>query len=58
MAAAAGVLEAIGNTPLVALQGANGAAALRVAARLGRGATVATIAVDSGLRCLSTDVYR
>jgi len=38
--------------------GANVAAALRVAARLGAGATVATIAVDSGLRYLSTDVFR
>jgi len=38
--------------------GANVVAALNVAAQLGRGATVATIAVDSGLRYLSTDVYR
>jgi cysteine synthase A len=38
--------------------GANVVAALRVAARLGSGATVATIMVDSGLRYLSTDVYR
>jgi cysteine synthase len=38
--------------------GANVVAALRVAARLGSQATVATIAVDSGLRYLSTDVYR
>jgi cysteine synthase A len=38
--------------------GANVVAALNVAARLGPGATVATIAVDSGLRYLSTDVYR
>jgi cysteine synthase len=38
--------------------GANVVAALRVAARLPRAATVATIAVDSGLRYLSTDVYR
>ena len=38
--------------------GANVVAALRVAARLGPGATVATIAVDSGLRYLSTDLYR
>lgn len=38
--------------------GANVVAALRVAARLGSGATVATIAVDSGLRYLSTDLYR
>ena len=37
--------------------GANVAAALRVAERLGAGATVATIIVDSGLRYLSTDVY-
>jgi cysteine synthase A len=38
--------------------GANVVAALRVAARLGPGATVATIVVDSGLRYLSTDVFR
>lgn len=38
--------------------GANVVAALRVAARLGEGATVATIVVDSGLRYVSTDVYR
>ncbi len=38
--------------------GANVVAALRVAERLGRGATVVTILVDSGLRYLSTDLYR
>jgi len=38
--------------------GANVVAALRVAARLGPKATVATIIVDSGLRYLSTDVFR
>ncbi|HLW46869.1 MAG TPA: cysteine synthase family protein [bacterium] len=38
--------------------GANVTAALRVAERLGRGATVATIIVDSGLRYLTTDVFR
>ena len=38
--------------------GANVAAALRVAERLGPGATVVTIACDSGLRYLSTDVFR
>jgi cysteine synthase A len=38
--------------------GANVVAALRVAERLGPGATVATIVVDSGLRYLSTDVFR
>src|SRR5579864_5566943 len=37
--------------------GANVVAALRVAARLGDGATVGTIAVDSGLRYLSTDLF-
>jgi cysteine synthase len=37
--------------------GANVVAALRVAERLGPGATVVTIAIDSGLRYLSTDVY-
>jgi cysteine synthase A len=37
--------------------GANVVAALRVAERLGAGATVATILVDSGLRYLSTDVF-
>ena len=38
--------------------GANVVAALRVAERLGTKATVVTIIVDSGLRYLSTDVYR
>jgi cysteine synthase A len=38
--------------------GANVVAALRVAARLGPGATVATIIVDSGLRYLTTNVFR
>lgn len=38
--------------------GANVVAALQVARRLGPGATVATIIVDSGLRYLSTDVFR
>jgi cysteine synthase A len=38
--------------------GANVVAALRVAERLGPDATVVTIMVDSGLRYLSTDVYR
>jgi cysteine synthase len=38
--------------------GANVVAALRVAACLGTDATVATVAVDSGLRYLSTDVFR
>ena len=37
--------------------GANVVAALRVAKRLGAGATVATIIVDSGLRYVSTDVF-
>jgi len=38
--------------------GANVAAALRIAQRLGPKATVATIIVDSGLRYLSTDIFR
>ena len=38
--------------------GANVVAALRVAERLGPDATVVTVMVDSGLRYLSTDVYR
>src|SRR5215471_6375804 len=38
--------------------GANVVAALRVAERLGPGATVATLIVDSGLRYLSTDMFR
>jgi cysteine synthase A len=38
--------------------GANVVAALRVAARLGSDATIATIIVDSGLRYVSTDVFR
>ncbi len=38
--------------------GANIVAALRVGQRLGAGATVGTIIVDSGLRYLSTDVFK
>jgi cysteine synthase A len=38
--------------------GANLVAAVRVAERLGRGKTVATIIIDSGLRYLSTDLFR
>ncbi len=38
--------------------GANVVAAIRVATRLGSDATVATIVVDSGLRYLTTDVFR
>ncbi|MGO9802972.1 MAG: hypothetical protein ACLPTL_05965 [Steroidobacteraceae bacterium] len=38
--------------------GANLVAALAGAQRLGADATVATIAVDSGLRYLATDMYR
>jgi cysteine synthase len=38
--------------------GANVVAALRVAAELGTGRTVATVAVDTGLKYLSTEVYR
>jgi cysteine synthase A len=38
--------------------GANVVAALRIAERLGSEATVATILVDSGLRYLSTDIFR
>ncbi len=38
--------------------GANVVAAIRVAAQLGPGATVVTLMVDSGLKYLSTDVYR
>ncbi|HKR63495.1 MAG TPA: cysteine synthase family protein [Thermoanaerobaculia bacterium] len=38
--------------------GANVVAALRVAEKLGANETVVTLAVDSGLRYLSTDVYR
>ena len=37
--------------------GANVLAALRVAERLGPGATVVTLMVDSGLKYLNTDVY-
>ena len=37
--------------------GANIVAALRIAARLGKGKTVATLIIDSGLRYLSTDVF-
>jgi cysteine synthase A len=38
--------------------GANVVAALRVAQRLGKGATVVTLMADSGLKYLNTDVYR
>jgi cysteine synthase len=38
--------------------GANAVAALQVAKRLGAGATVVTLMADSGLKYLSTDVYR
>jgi cysteine synthase A len=38
--------------------GANVVAALRVAEQLGAGATVVTLMADSGLKYLSTDVYR
>jgi cysteine synthase len=38
--------------------GANIVAALRVAERLGPGATVVTLMADSGLKYVSTDVYR
>lgn len=38
--------------------GANVVAALRVAERLEPGATVVILIVDSGLKYLSTDVYR
>jgi cysteine synthase A len=38
--------------------GANVIAAIRVAERLGPGATVVTLMVDSGLKYLNTDVYR
>jgi cysteine synthase A len=41
-----------------ASSGANVVAALRVAERLGPDATVVTILCDSGLRYLSTDLYR
>jgi cysteine synthase A len=38
--------------------GANVIAAIRIGERLGQGASVATLLVDSGLKYLSTDVYR
>ena len=38
--------------------GANVVAAIRVAERLGPGATVVTLMADSGLKYLNTDVYR
>ena len=38
--------------------GANVVAAIRVAERLGPSAKVVTLMVDSGLKYLSTDVYR
>ena len=41
-----------------ASSGANVVAALRLAERLGPGATVVTLLVDSGLKYLTTEVYR
>jgi cysteine synthase A len=38
--------------------GATGAAAIRTAERLGPGKRVVTLMADSGLKYLSTDVYR
>jgi cysteine synthase A len=38
--------------------GANVVAALEIARQLGEGATVVTVIVDSGLRYLSTDLFR
>jgi cysteine synthase A len=38
--------------------GANVIAAIRVARRLGPGATVVTLMADSGLKYLHTDVFR
>ena len=38
--------------------GANVVASLRVAERLGQGKTVSTIIIDSGLRYLTTELYR
>jgi cysteine synthase A len=38
--------------------GGNVVAAIRMAERLGKGATIVTLMVDSGLKYLSTDVYR
>ena len=38
--------------------GGNVVAVLRIAERLGPAKTVATIVIDSGLRYLSTDVFR
>jgi cysteine synthase A len=38
--------------------GANVVAALRIAERLGAGATIVTLMADSGLKYQNTDVYR
>ena len=38
--------------------GANVVAALNVAEKLGRGATVVTLMIDTGLKYLSTDLYQ
>jgi cysteine synthase A len=38
--------------------GANIVASLRVASKLGKGKNIVTVAVDSGLKYLSTEVYR
>ncbi len=67
------IVERIGSTPLVGARsglareeaifagtstGANLVAALRVAERLGPGATVVTVMCDSGIKYLSTDLYQ
>lgn len=58
------ILDAIGDTSLLRLRrvvppdSANVIAALAVAERLGPGAKVVTLLADSGLKYLSTDVYR
>lgn len=54
------VLQVIGRTrlrPDGTSTGGNVAVALRVAERLGPGHTVVTVAVDSGMKYLSTELY-
>ncbi len=50
------ILQAIGNTPIVPLQRIV-VGALQLARELGAGHTVATVAVDTGLKYLAGDLY-
>jgi len=52
------ILGAIGNTSIVRLHKVNVVAAIRVAESLGPKGKVVTLMADSGLKYVSTDVYR